>query len=707
MASTEALRVLLVEDDEDDYLLTRSMLCSQGRAAYQLDWEQSYPAALGAICAARHDVYLIDYRLGGRTGLDLVREAWDGDPSAPVIVLTGQDDYEVDLAATELGVTDYLIKGAVDGPSLERAIRYAVRQHRAMVDLRRSEERYAIAVQATNDGIVDCDLTTGSVSLSERGKALFGHDDSWGDVEAWFGLVHPDDIDRVRREFALHLAGITPHFEGEFRLRGADGEWFWALTRGVTTRDANRTPMRLTAAVSDVTEQHKAQEQLSHDALHDSLTALPNRALFNDRLVQCLKQRARDPAYGCAVLFIDVDRFKLVNDSLSHATGDRLLIELARRVRAILRPGDTLARLGGDEFTILLDGIVNSAQAVELAARASEVIAEPLSVDGHELSIAASIGIAHTLDGTVHPEELVRDADLAMYYAKGQGGGRCEIFDARMHELVVQRVSLETELRHAIDDQLIRTFFQPIVDLHTGALHGFEALARWPAGDDDIPPSDFIPVAEEAGLIAPLGALVLRSACKTLSQWRLRGLVEPEVTVNVNVSIRQITDGHLSNDVRTALHDTDLPPANLVLEITESILMENQVLVNAVLGELMNLGVTIELDDFGTGYSSLTALHDFPGDTLKIDRTFVDTMLTRTESHTIVRSIVHLAHDLGLAIIAEGIETSDQLQALAELGCEYGQGYHFARPLPANEIEALLTDATLLGVEQPRTRSAA
>ncbi|MCW3020459.1 MAG: hypothetical protein JWN10_2767 [Solirubrobacterales bacterium] len=691
MASAESLRVLLVEDDEDDFLLTRSMLRAQGRARFEVDWEQSYAAALGAIGAGSHDLYLVDYRLGERTGLELVREAWNGDPSAPVILLTGQDDYEVDLEATQLGVTDYLVKGTIDAPGLERTIRYAVRHHRAMVDLRRSEERYAVAVRATNDGIWDWDLTSGSMHFSERWKTLVGYEDlSRGGPDAWFELVHPDDVARLRREIDQHLAGSSPYFENEHRIRHADGDWRWVLTRGLTTRDADGAPIRITGSLSDITERRKAQQRLVHDALHDSLTTLPNRALFMDRLVQCLNQLMRDPGYGCAVLFIDVDRFKLVNDSLSHAAGDRLLVELARRVRRVLRPCDTLARLGGDEFTILVDGIAAPAQAMEVAARAGAAIAEPITLDGHELSVAASIGIAHSLDGVVDPEALVRNADIAMYDAKRQGGGRCELFDARMHQRVVQRVSLEAELRQAIERQRLRTFFQPIVDLSTGALHGFEALARWPAQDREVPPCDFIPVAEEAGLIAPLGALVLRRACQTLSEWRQRRLVDPEVTVSVNVSIRQITEASLVDQVRTALRDAKLPACNLVLEITESILIENQALVNAVLGELMDLGVTVQLDDFGTGYSSLTVLHDFPGDTLKIDRTFVDTMLDRPASHAIVRSIVGLARNLGLRIIAEGIENTDQAGALHGLGCEYGQGYHFARPLPAAEIEVLL-----------------
>jgi EAL domain-containing protein (putative c-di-GMP-specific phosphodiesterase class I) len=321
----------------------------------------------------------------------------------------------------------------------------------------------------------------------------------------------------------------------------------------------------------------------------------------------------------------------------------------------------------------------------------AEAIALPIRFDRRELSVSASIGIAHNLDGCVSPDELIRNADIAMYDAKGRGGGRHAVFDATMHQRVVARVSLETQLRQAIEHRTLRTFFQPIVDVRTQRIRGLEALARWPAGQPAVSPAEFIPVAEDAGLIGALGDLILTDACRTLAEWRRRRLVAPDVTVSVNVSIRQIANAGFAGDVRTVLEDADLPAANLVLEITESTLIDNPELVGAVLREILDLGITVQLDDFGTGYSSLTMLHHFPGDTLKIDRSFVATMIDRPESQAIVRSIVGLAHSLGLRVIAEGIERADQLRALARLNCEYGQGYHFSRPLPAGELEPLLT----------------
>ncbi len=339
MDRSDPLRVLLVEDDEDDFVLTQSMLLANGRTKFDLEWEQSYAAALDAVRVTSHDLYLVDYRLGEHTGLDLVRNAWGTDPPAPVILLTGQDDYAVDMEATALGVTDYLVKGTIDAPSLERTIRYAVRQHQAMVDLRRSEERYAVAVRATNDGIWDWDLIAARVHFSERWKTLLGYEDLAADqMAAWFELVHPDDLERLRHEIDGSVAGASPYFENEHRIRHGDGSWRWVLCRGLSTCDAAGAPVRITGSLSDITERRTAEERLIHDALHDSLTGLPNRTLLMDRITQCVRRGERDPGGGCAVLYIDLDRFKLVNDSVSHAAGDRLLIELARRMERVLRP---------------------------------------------------------------------------------------------------------------------------------------------------------------------------------------------------------------------------------------------------------------------------------------------------------------------------------------------------------------------------------
>ena len=452
ISSTDGVRLLLVDDDEDDYLITRSMLAAQERLSFELDWAAAYEPARDAIAQSRHDLYLVDYRLGPHNGLDLIRDA-GAELAAPVILLTGQGDYNVDLEATELGVTDYLIKGALDGATLERSIRYALRHYAALGELRRSEERYALAVRAANDGIWDWDLVAGTVYFSPRWKSLLGYDEAYTveHVDAWFELVHPDDVNRLRAEIDAHLAGRSPHFESEHRIRHADGDWRWVLSRGVATRDDAGEPERMAGSLSDITARRNAEQQLIHGALHDPLTGLPNRALFMDRLEQRLERARRNPEPGCAVLFIDVDRFKLVNDSLSHASGDRLLQELAGRLTASLRSGDTVARLGGDEFTILLDEVALLDDALVTARRVQEALAEPFALDGRNLAITVSIGIASNADG-ITAAELVRNADIAMYEAKQHGRARASVFDARMHDRIMSRMSLETQLRQAIDE---------------------------------------------------------------------------------------------------------------------------------------------------------------------------------------------------------------------------------------------------------------
>jgi diguanylate cyclase (GGDEF)-like protein/PAS domain S-box-containing protein len=691
LATAETLRVLLVEDDEDDYLITRDLLGSQDRIHFEVDWADSYGAARALIGVRDYDVYLIDYRLGAQTGLDLVRDSFGGEQPAPVILLTGQNDYQVDLEATRLGVTDYLLKSQLDASMLERTIRYAVRHHRAITELRSSQERYALAVRGANDGIWDWDLIADRTYFSPRWKTMLGHTlaEIGESAEAdWLARVHPDDIGRLRAAIDRHLAGRAPHFESEHRIRHATGGYRWVLSRGVAIRDRDGKATRMAGSMSDITDRKDAEQRLLHDALHDALTGLPNRALFMDRVTLSLTRAARHAGYRCAVLFLDLDRFKVVNDSFSHAVGDQLLIALARRLSASLRPGDTVARLGGDEFTILLDDVGSPDEAAEVAGRIQSALTEPFRIDGRELFVTASIGISHS-ERDIRAPELLRNADIAMYDAKRKGKARSALFDISMHSRVVGQLQLENELRTAIEARTLRVFYQPIVDLGSGRLSGCEALARWPAGDSVVLPEDFIPVAEDTGLIGSLGRYVLDEACARLTDWRRRGIVALDIPVSVNVSGRQLSEPDLTADVTAALRRHCLPAAALRLEITESTILYDPERMQSALEELRRIGVQPQIDDFGTGYSSLTLLHHFPGDTLKIDRSFVGAMHDNEGSAEIVRAIIALAHNLGMHVIGEGIENRDQASKLRELGCEYGQGYLFAEPIDSSTFERL------------------
>ncbi len=621
------VRVALIEDDEDDYVITRDMLRQQNRTQFAVDWCSDYESALSVISGECHDVYLIDYRLGAHTGLDLVRAGFTGRPGAPVIILTSQTDYDIDLEATNLGVTDFLLKQELNPFSLERSIRYAISHHRAIQELAQSQERYALAARAVNDGIWDWDLESNVVYFSPRWRALLGQPEAAAHQtpDAWFELVHSDDRPRLQEAIASHLTGQTHHMQSEHRMRHADGSWRWVLTRGLAIRETTGgRPTRMAGSLSDITERRRAEHQLRHDAFHDSLTGLPNRALFMDRLEHALVGNVRDPTAVQAVLFLDIDRFKLVNDSLSHAIGDRLLVQSASRVAEALRPGDTVARIGGDEFTILLEdvGAESTGRCATVATRIQESLNEVFKIDDHRLFITASIGISLSTPD-ISAEDLLRNADIAMYEAKRAGRGRCATFDQSMHQYVTIRLRRENDLRRGVERSLFRVHYQPIVDLRTGRLRGFEALVRWPEGWVPVEPEEFIPIAEETGQIGPLGFQVLQIALADLASWRGSGLLEDDVRMSVNVSGRQLDDPSFPEDVLGAIEAAGLPCDVVGLEITESILMREPERVADIVSAVCASGVGLEMDDFGTGYSSLAALHKFPVNALKIDQTFV------------------------------------------------------------------------------------
>jgi diguanylate cyclase (GGDEF)-like protein len=444
-------------------------------------------------------------------------------------------------------------------------------------------------------------------------------------------------------------------------------------------------------AHEDITPRKMAEEQLLHDAFHDSLTDLPNRALFMDRLRRAIHRTKRQANYRFAVLFLDLDGFKVVNDSLGHATGDQLLIAIGRRLELGMRRGDTLTRLGGDEFAILADDIRDLGDAILLAERVRLDLKAPFNLGGHEVFATASVGIALGSKDRERPEDLLRDADTAMYRAKAQGKERFVVFDQAMHTSVVERLRLETDLRRAIDRGEFAVHYQPIVALRTGRIAGFEALVRWEHPERGmIAPSVFIPVAEETGLILPLGLWVLRAACRQLRTWQEGAPELSSLMISVNLSSKQLMQPDLVEQVDQVLRETGLAPEHLKLEITESVIMEHPPSANEVLGRLKDRGIQLSLDDFGTGYSSLSYLHRFPIDTLKVDRSFVNRIDAEDGDPVIVQTIVALAHNLGMQVIAEGVETEEQVNRLKAMGCEYGQGYFFARPVDGDSAGALL-----------------
>lgn len=573
----ECPRILLIDDDEDDYLLTRELLGEIFGGRLQLDWARNWDAAVAAIGQQRHEVYLVDYRLGERTGLELVREAIERGCAAPFIVLTGQGSREIDLEAMRAGAMDYLVKGEITAPLLDRSIRYSI-------------------------------------------------------------------------------------------------------------------------------ERHRAERRLAEIAQLDQLTGLPNRYLLQDFLVRSLARATRF-GHHVALLLVDLDRFKPVNDIYGHHAGDRLLKTIAERLRGAVRASDLVARLGGDEFTVVLTDLEDPDAAVTQAERVLEAIRRPVELGGCEVEVGASIGIAVYPRDATGIEELLSSADTAMYTAKAGKVGGIHLYTGEMRQRQVRRQALERSLRQAIAGNEFCLFYQPQIEVRSGRLVGFEALIRWRHPELGlVSPAEFIHLTEETGLIVPIGEWVLKTACAQLAGWRRRG--HRELSLAVNLSPRQMHETGLAPLLARLLAEHGLPPGLLELEITESHLLQKPEEVRRMLAAFSQIGVRVSLDDFGTGFSSLNHLRAFPGASLKIDRSFIQGIEENGSDAAIVRSLIAMAHSLNLKVIAEGVESPTQLRVLTEYGCDYVQGFLLGEPAPAEEIGRRFLDrrpVSQLGCGSART----
>jgi PAS domain S-box-containing protein len=519
--------------------------------------------------------------------------------------------------------------------------------------------------------------------------------------------IHPDDRPRVVQ--AAEKARISGRGERvEYRVLHKDGSWRTLESTASAVRNATGHTEKFVIVNRDITERKRAEELLVHNAFHDGLTNLPNRALFLDRLQHALTLSKKHSNYIFAVLLIDVDEFKVINDSLGHSAGDELLIQIGRRLTESVRRADTvsrprvtavmekstsegtLARLGGDEFIILLDDIRDPIEAVRVSDRVQTDLATPYVLNGQEVVISASIGIASSTSPHTQAEDLIRDADIAMYRAKRSGKARCEVFDTAMHANAVKRLQLETELRKALDQGEFRVYYQPIVSLQTGGIAGFEALSRWHCPEGVVSPMDFIPVAEETGLIVPINRQLRLEACRQLMVWQGQFPANPPLSMSVNLTAREFAQPDLAGEIGRTIEQTGIDPGCLRLEIVETIAMGDAEESGKVLSQLKGLGVRLSIDDFGTGYSSLSRLRRIPVDTLKIDRVFIMNMDSDAENREIVRVIITLAHNLGLKVVAEGAEIEAHVKQLQRLNCEQAQGYFFSRPGDQKAMTQLL-----------------
>ena len=506
-------------------------------------------------------------------------------------------------------------------------------------------------------------------------------------------VTHKDDLVTALAGLKSMLKRKSDFLQMEVRHQRRGGEQVWALWNVARFTDARDDETYLILQLQDITERKQSEEQLRHDAFHDPLTGLPNRALFADHVKLTIARAKRVPTRRFAVLFCDLDRFKVINDSLGHVTGDQLLVEVARRLESCLRQGDTVARVGGDEFTILLDDLASDAEAGSVAERIQQEVSAAITLTGREVFTTMSIGVAVGTGVYSDPEDILRDADTAMYRAKSLGKARHVVFDHSMHASAVNLLQIETDLRKALDKEQFFLLYQPIVSLDNFKLCGFEALIRWHHPERGlVSPLDFIPIAEETGQIIQLGEWALEEACRQMHEWQEKYPQASPFFMSVNLSAKQFNHTLLMAQVDGVLRKTGLNPRQLKLEITEGAVMENIDTATEMLRHLRDLGVQLAIDDFGTGYSSLSYLHRFPIDTLKIDRSFVTRMANNPENVEIVRTIIMLAQVLGMDVVAEGVETKDQLKILRDLKCEYGQGYYFSRPSSPADAEKIIVE---------------
>ncbi len=638
------------------------------------------------------DLVLLEIRLKGKMDSIVAAKQIHDNMDIPVVFISTQADTMTLQTAMLAQAYGFVLKPFNAG-ELKSDITMALFKHSMNRKLRESEERYALAVRAANDGIWDWNLQTNEIYYSIRWKEMLGFKDDQisNGTDEWFNRIHTDDQRIVQANLVSHLKGTSSHFECEYRIKHATGKYLWVLSCGMAVRDARNTPYRMAGSQSDITSRKIAELRLAHDAVHDPLTGLPNRVLFLDRLQNRLERIKRNPSDLFAVMFLDLDRFKVVNDSLGHGVGDQLLITIANRLMHCIRNEDTVSRLSGDEFAILLNSIPDINEALQIANRIKAQLKTTTMLGAVERFPTASIGIALFSEKYTKADELLRDADAAMYVAKAQGGNQYRIFDATMHTNAVELIRLEAELKRAVEREEWVIHYQPIVSLTTNKAVGAEALVRWNHPHRGLLyPKDFIHVAEETGAIIPIGEHVLRSACAQAKIWR--NSRHPDFWVSINLSARQFQDIELTKKVASILSVTGLDSNGLHLEITENVAILDMEYTNNLLTELDRLGVQTSLDDFGTGYSSLSYLKQFPLKILKIDQSFIRDIQTNKKNESLIMAIIAMARSIGLEVVAEGVEKGEQLEFLRNQLCDNVQGYLLSHPVSASDMTRLLED---------------
>jgi diguanylate cyclase (GGDEF)-like protein/PAS domain S-box-containing protein len=689
--------ILVVDDDRAMRMLLRRVMEQEG---FRVAEAEDGSRCLEAYRELHPDMVLLDAVMPVMDGFEACArlKAEPNGFNTPVLIITSLDDSVSVNQAFAAGASDYVTK-PIHWAVLRQRVRRLLRARQAEEGMRESERRLATLL-SNLPGMAYRSASDASWSMefvSEGAMALTGyHADallaSGGGLFAT--LINNDDLEKVQNDVQTAL-GQQRAYQLTYRIRCADGteKWVWEQGRGVVAMDG--TLVALEGFITDITERKLVEEQLAHQAFHDRLTNLPNRALFMDRLDHALARSARRE-HSVAVLFMDLDQFKMINDTLGHKAGDQLLLGVGMRLASCLRPGDTAARFGGDEFTLLLEDIDAIDDAIEVAERVAKQLTAPFSLEGHEIYVTTSIGIA--LSGSSHerPDDLLRNADMALYEAKYKGKNRYAVFDPRMNSRTWERLELESDLRRALEREEFALAYQPVVHLDTGVVVEVEALLRWNHPKRGLLlPAQFLPLAEETGLVIPIGAWVLRHACLQAKTWTDLDANGSGPVISVNLSRREFSHSRLVEAVAQALRETELDPRRLKLEIAEHVLIEHIESSLDMLRDLKSLGVQLAVDDFGTGYSALGSLKRFPVETLKIDRTFVQSLGRHAEDNAMVRAVIAFASALGMHIIAEGVETEAQARALRDLGCVYGQGFFLVNPLSGKALQHMLNGVTV------------
>lgn len=690
------LSVLIIEDSASDAGL---MLRQLAQANFDVHHERVETAEemRAALAAQEWDIVLSDYRLPGFHADAALALLQTSGHDIPFIVVSGAIGEETAVELMRAGAHDYLMKNNLArlGGAVAREIKEARdrQEHRlASAALRESEERWKFALEGAGDGVWDWNVPARRVLFSRRWKEMLGYAENeiGCAISEWESRVHPDDLARVQANLKDYFDGKANVYASEHRMLCKDGSWKWVLDRGMlVSRTTDGQPLRMIGTHADITAQKKSEELIWLQANFDALTELPNRRMLLDRLAQELKKCHRAET-SLALLFLDLDDFKDVNDTLGHDMGDLLLKQTALRIRACVRETDTVARLGGDEFTVILGELEDLSSVERVAQNILGKLAEPFILGEETAYISATIGITLYPEDATEIDELFKNADQAMYATKTLGRNHYGYFTPSMQQTALLRKRLTSDLRSALANQQFRVFYQPIVELHSGNVHKAEALIRWQHPTHGlVSPAAFIPIAEETGMISSIGDWIFRTAAGQAGRWRTAH--QPNFQISINVSPIQFKDEPASL-VNWFEHmaKLDLSGHSIVVEITEGLLMDTSDAVTDKLLAFRDAGMQVALDDFGTGYSSLSYIKKFDIDYLKIDQSFVRNLAPESSDMALCEAIIVMAHKLGLKVIAEGVETSQQRDLLLEAGCDYAQGYLFSRPIPAEEFEALV-----------------